>query len=249
MRGIGHLKSVGWNSINTTVTKDNLHSSRTSSTWPRTWAAAWHFFLLVPTGRAAESAGGHQRPGVRGRAQLVLRLPQDHRRCSSKATCAPTTTHPAPARQGRGCVRELARPLRPGRRESRFLVGVASASSPTPASSSPASTSTCTAATSARRRSRNLALLAPVPEPAQPQVLRGQVRDLRVREGTARLRARSRPCASTTSSEPWLATRHQSQRVRPPWETLWKGFSPGPLPNFFTSEGHDGYAARGPSLE
>lgn len=56
MRGIGHLKNAGVEfQINTTVTKDNLHGFRDIFTLCRDLgAAAWHIFLLVPTGRGAE---------------------------------------------------------------------------------------------------------------------------------------------------------------------------------------------------
>lgn len=56
MRGIEHLKNAGVEfQINTTVTKNNLHSFRDIFALCRNiGAAAWHIFLLVPTGRGAE---------------------------------------------------------------------------------------------------------------------------------------------------------------------------------------------------
>jgi heme b synthase len=56
MRGIAHLKEAGLEfQINTTVTKDNLPFFKDIFKLVEDLgAAAWHIFLLVPTGRAAE---------------------------------------------------------------------------------------------------------------------------------------------------------------------------------------------------
>jgi heme b synthase len=55
LQGIEHLKAQGVEfQINSTVTKSNLHSFRDIFALARSLgAAAWHIFLLVPTGRAA----------------------------------------------------------------------------------------------------------------------------------------------------------------------------------------------------
>ncbi len=91
MRGIGYLKDAGIEfQINTTVTKDNLpffkdifHLAENLG------ASAWHIFLLVPTGRAAEL--GTQ---VISAAEYedVLNWFYDFRKTTKmqlKATCAP----------------------------------------------------------------------------------------------------------------------------------------------------------------
>ena len=56
MRGIECLKAEGVEfQINTTVTRDNLHDfKKIFELCERIGAAAWHIFLLVPMGRAAE---------------------------------------------------------------------------------------------------------------------------------------------------------------------------------------------------
>lgn len=91
LRGIDYLKEAGIEfQINTTVTKGNLHSFKeTFKLAERLGAAAWHIFLLVPMGRAAEleneviSAGEYEE---------VLNWFYDFRKTTNmhlKATCAP----------------------------------------------------------------------------------------------------------------------------------------------------------------
>lgn len=91
MRGIEHLKSTGVAfQINTTVTKDNLHDfQKIFSLCRELGAAAWHIFLLVPTGRGANiedqiiSADEYEK---------ILNWFYDFRKTTNmhlKATCAP----------------------------------------------------------------------------------------------------------------------------------------------------------------
>ncbi|MDL2272573.1 heme b synthase [Desulfovibrio sp. OttesenSCG-928-I05] len=91
MRGIEHLKNAGIPfQINSTVTKDNLaHFKEIFLLADRLGAAAWHIFLLVPMGRAAElqdqviSAAEYEE---------TLNWFYDFRKTTSmhlKATCAP----------------------------------------------------------------------------------------------------------------------------------------------------------------
>lgn len=91
MRAIGHFKDAGLEfQINTTVTRGNLGSFKDIfQLAERVGAAAWHIFLLVPTGRAAElgaeviSAEEYED---------VLGWFYDFRKTTSmqlKATCAP----------------------------------------------------------------------------------------------------------------------------------------------------------------
>ncbi len=91
MRGIGYLKEQGIEfQINTTVTKGNLHRFKEIFHLAEgLGAAAWHIFLLVPMGRAAELAGE-----VISAAEYeeVLNWFYDFRKTTSmhlKATCAP----------------------------------------------------------------------------------------------------------------------------------------------------------------
>lgn len=91
MRGIEHLKSVGLEfQINTTVTKDNLHQFKDIfQLAEKLGASAWHIFLLVPTGRAAEL--GAQIISAE-EYEEVLNWFYDFRKTTSmqlKATCAP----------------------------------------------------------------------------------------------------------------------------------------------------------------
>ena len=91
MRGIQHLKSVGLEfQINTTVTKDNLHQFKDIFRLAEDLgASAWHIFLLVPTGRAAEL--GAQVITAK-EYEDVLNWFYDFRKTTSmqlKATCAP----------------------------------------------------------------------------------------------------------------------------------------------------------------
>lgn len=91
MRGIEYLKAAGVGfQINTTVTRDNLHSFKDIfKLCEKIGAEAWHIFLLVPTGRGAEiqdqviSADEYEE---------VLNWFYDFRKTTSmhlKATCAP----------------------------------------------------------------------------------------------------------------------------------------------------------------
>ncbi|MCM0753686.1 heme b synthase [Desulfovibrio aminophilus] len=91
MRGIEHLKSAGLEfQINTTVTKDNLHQFKDIfQLAEKLGASAWHIFLLVPTGRAAEL--GAQIISAE-EYEEVLNWFYDFRKTTSmqlKATCAP----------------------------------------------------------------------------------------------------------------------------------------------------------------
>lgn len=91
MRGIEHLKSVDLEfQINTTVTKDNLHQFKEIFHLSENLGAtAWHIFLLVPTGRAAEL--GAQVISAK-EYEEVLNWFYDFRKTTKmqlKATCAP----------------------------------------------------------------------------------------------------------------------------------------------------------------
>jgi radical SAM protein with 4Fe4S-binding SPASM domain len=91
MRGIQHLKSVGLEfQINTTVTKDNLHQFKDIFRLAEDLgASAWHIFLLVPTGRAAELGA---QVITAEEYEDVLNWFYDFRKTTSmqlKATCAP----------------------------------------------------------------------------------------------------------------------------------------------------------------
>ena len=91
LRGIGFLKAAGVPfQINTTVTRDNLESfKKIFRLCDELGAAAWHIFLLVPTGRAADL------PGQMINAQeyeRTLNWFYDFRKSTAmqlKATCAP----------------------------------------------------------------------------------------------------------------------------------------------------------------
>lgn len=91
MRGIGYLKDAGLEfQINTTVTRANLGSfRRIFELCERLGAAAWHIFLLVPTGRAAKLGA----EVITAREyEEVLNWFYDFRKTTSmhlKATCAP----------------------------------------------------------------------------------------------------------------------------------------------------------------
>lgn len=91
MRGIEHLKKAGVPfQINTTVTKDNLNSFKDIfNLCQKLGAVAWHIFLLVPMGRAANLAG---QVIDAEEYERVLRWLYDFRKTadmSLKATCAP----------------------------------------------------------------------------------------------------------------------------------------------------------------
>ena len=91
MRGIEHLKAAGVEfQINTTVTRDNLHDfKKIFELCERIGAAAWHIFLLVPMGRAAELA---DQVITAQEYEDVLHWFYDFRKTTSmhlKATCAP----------------------------------------------------------------------------------------------------------------------------------------------------------------
>ena len=91
MRGIGYLKDAGLPfQINTTVTRNNLHSfKKIFELCERIGAAAWHIFLLVPMGRAAGLA---DQVITAEEYEDVLHWLYDFRKTTSmhlKATCAP----------------------------------------------------------------------------------------------------------------------------------------------------------------
>ena len=91
MRGIGYLKEAGLPfQINTTVTRNNLHSfKKIFELCERIGAAAWHIFLLVPMGRAAGLA---DQVITAEEYEDVLHWLYDFRKTTSmhlKATCAP----------------------------------------------------------------------------------------------------------------------------------------------------------------
>ncbi len=91
LRGIGYLRDAGVPfQINTTVTRDNLHSFRNIfELCQRLGAAAWHIFLLVPMGRAAGLA---DQVITAREYEDVLHWFYDFRKTTTmqlKATCAP----------------------------------------------------------------------------------------------------------------------------------------------------------------
>ncbi|MDR1660469.1 MAG: heme b synthase [Desulfovibrio sp.] len=91
VRGIGHLKDAGLSfQINTTVTRDNLGRFRQIfNLCRRLGAAAWHIFLLVPTGRAARLG---DQVITAGEYEDVLHWLYEFRKTTDmhlKATCAP----------------------------------------------------------------------------------------------------------------------------------------------------------------
>ncbi|WP_353120481.1 heme b synthase [Nitratidesulfovibrio sp.] len=91
LRGIEYLKQAGIEfQINTTVTRDNLGSFKDIfKLCERIGAAAWHIFLLVPTGRAA---GLGDQVISATEYEEVLNWFYDFRKTTSmhlKATCAP----------------------------------------------------------------------------------------------------------------------------------------------------------------
>ncbi len=91
MNAIACLKAAGVPfQINTTVTRDNLHSfKQIFELCERLGAAAWHIFLLVPMGRAAELA---DQVISAEEYEATLHWFYDFRKSTSmhlKATCAP----------------------------------------------------------------------------------------------------------------------------------------------------------------
>ncbi len=91
MRAIENLKKVGVEfQINTTVTKDNLHSFKDIfKLCEDLGAAAWHIFMLVPMGRAAELT---DQVITAKEYEDVLHWFYDFRKLTKmhlKATCAP----------------------------------------------------------------------------------------------------------------------------------------------------------------
>ncbi len=91
LRGIEHLKNAGMEfQINTTVTRNNMHNFKEIfDLAQRLGAAAWHIFLLVPTGRAKDM----QEEVISAEEyEQVLNWFYDFRKTTSmhlKATCAP----------------------------------------------------------------------------------------------------------------------------------------------------------------
>ncbi len=91
LQGIAYLKEAGVEfQINSTVTKQNLGSFKDIfALADRLGAAAWHIFLLVPMGRAAELAG---EVITAEEYETTLNWLYDFRRTTNmhlKATCAP----------------------------------------------------------------------------------------------------------------------------------------------------------------
>ena len=91
MRGIENLKQAGMEfQINTTVTRSNLASFKNMfELCEKLGAAAWHIFLLVPTGRGAEI---EEEVISAEEYEEVLHWFYDFRKTTSmhlKATCAP----------------------------------------------------------------------------------------------------------------------------------------------------------------
>jgi heme b synthase len=91
LEGIEHLKAAGLEfQINTTVTKDNLHQFKDIFRLAESLgASAWHIFLLVPTGRAAELGA---QVITAAEYEEVLNWFYDFRKTTKmqlKATCAP----------------------------------------------------------------------------------------------------------------------------------------------------------------
>ena len=91
LRGIGYLKDQGIEfQINTTVTKGNLGQFKEIFSLAQSLgAAAWHIFLLVPMGRAAELT---EEVITAAEYEEVLNWFYDFRKTTSmhlKATCAP----------------------------------------------------------------------------------------------------------------------------------------------------------------
>lgn len=91
MRGIGYLKAAGIEfQINTTVTRANLGSfKQIFDLCQSLGAAAWHIFLLVPTGRAAQLGA---EVITAQEYEDVLNWFYDFRKTTKmhlKATCAP----------------------------------------------------------------------------------------------------------------------------------------------------------------
>ncbi|MDK2957407.1 MAG: AdoMet-dependent heme synthase [Desulfovibrionales bacterium] len=91
LRGIEHLKAAGMEfQINTTVTRDNLSMFKDIfQLAERLGAAAWHIFLLVPTGRAAQLGA---QVITAEEYENVLNWFYDFRKTTQmqlKATCAP----------------------------------------------------------------------------------------------------------------------------------------------------------------
>ncbi len=91
LRGIGFLKQAGVPfQINTTVTRNNLHSFKEIfQLCERLGSAAWHIFLLVPMGRAAGLA---DQVITAQEYEDVLHWFYDFRKTTNmhlKATCAP----------------------------------------------------------------------------------------------------------------------------------------------------------------
>lgn len=91
MRGLAHLREAGMPfQINTTVTRGNLgHFKRIFALAEKLGAAAWHIFLLVPMGRAAELP---DQVITAAEYEETLNWLYDFRKTTSmqlKATCAP----------------------------------------------------------------------------------------------------------------------------------------------------------------
>lgn len=91
LRGIEHLKAAGVEfQINTTVTKNNLQDfKKIFKLCEEIGAAAWHIFLLVPTGRGADIL---EQVITATEYEEVLNWFYDFRKTTSmhlKATCAP----------------------------------------------------------------------------------------------------------------------------------------------------------------
>ena len=190
MRGIQYLKDAGIEfQINTTVTKNNLHLFKDIfHLCEDIGAAAWHIFLLVPTGRAVELG---TEIITAEEYEDVLNWFYDFRKTTNmqlKATCAPhyhrilrqrAKEEGVPVNFENFGLDAVSRGL-PGRRG--LLLHLPPG--PGPALRLPGA--------GLRQRPRdslpgNLEKIPAIPQPAQPGGLRRQVRVLRIRKGLRRL--------------------------------------------------------------
>ena len=122
MRGIEYLKAEGVEfQINTTVTKSNLHSFKDIfHLCEKIGAVAWHIFLLVPMGRAAEI---QEEVITAEEYEEVLHWFYDFRKTTSmhlKATCAPQLLPHHAAEGPRGRRNREHGKLRHGRHDARL---------------------------------------------------------------------------------------------------------------------------------
>jgi MoaA/NifB/PqqE/SkfB family radical SAM enzyme len=94
MRGIEYLKAAGLEfQINTTVTRGNLEMFKDIfKLCESLGAAAWHIFLLVPTGRAPSSAPRSSAPPNTRTCSTGSTTSRKPRPCSSRPPAPRTTT-------------------------------------------------------------------------------------------------------------------------------------------------------------